>query len=303
MAKVIAQSGTPTDVINSRIIVSVLLTDTTPSSGVTVTFSIYGYPIEAVGQSLSASTAVTGSDGIASVILTAGNVPGVYTVRASAATYAPATLDISVAVTLPTDRNIISLKDAKDYLGIPLTEVTNDTIISTWITEASSQIESIIGQIVVPRLVTDILSGDGSSAIITQSGRVLSIYETPDTMSNVQWRPSALDAWEDIATDSDEILIDATDPWVIRLIDLNFPKGYRNIRLCYNAGFSPIPGDFTEVCVEMVTDKWNKSKLSPTPRLGMSAQNKGGSGQSVGDSFVDLVPRWAARLAKYRRLV
>jgi hypothetical protein len=56
-----------------------------PISGVTVTFALASAPAGAAGQSLSATSVVTGADGKASTTLTLGNRVGTYTVTASAA--------------------------------------------------------------------------------------------------------------------------------------------------------------------------------------------------------------------------
>ena len=207
--------------------------------------------------------------------------------------------------------DIITLVDVKQYLNIELTDVTNDDLFLSWITQATSRIERFIDQPVVSREAVDILDGNGGWTILAKTGRIISLVSNgqpgslldASAINNVQYRTLALDPWQAIVTDAAQIYVDPIAPWKVQLLDWYlFFVGFGNIRLRYNAGFATVPGEISEVAVEMVADNWNQSKRSASPRLGLKTINRGGVGQSLGDSFDNMDDRWKRKLQRYRRL-
>jgi hypothetical protein len=302
----IADAG---DALTNPLIVEVDVTEDTPHV-TEVVFTFVSVPLNASGQAISPwvyPLAVDDTAAQASVAVTLGDTAGTYSIQADLVVDGVTVDSVAFnAMTTPAtaSTDICTLAEVKLYMN--KTDSDDDTALSAWITAETSEIESFLGQPVVPRLVTDYLDGDGSSLIETLSGRVSSIYTTPDVMSNVQYGEMDAGSWDwtDIATTADEIVVDQTNPWVIELLDgLTFPRGRKNIKVTYYAGFATIPGEIKSVCIERVVMHFNDSKRSDSPRLGMSTANRGGGGQSLGDSFVNMEPRWAERLNKHRTFV
>lgn len=92
-------TGTVSDALADEFVVEVTDIHGNPVGGVDVTFTITDVPADAVGHSLSQDGPVTTSaDGLASIRLTAGSRPGVYTVTATVAGLAgsPITLEAEI---------------------------------------------------------------------------------------------------------------------------------------------------------------------------------------------------------------
>lgn len=208
--------------------------------------------------------------------------------------------------------DLINLTDVKRYLKIDFTDTTNDDLLLGWITQSTSQIENFIDQPVMSREAVDICNGTGGWTLTVKTGRIISLVSLggagtlldPLAINNVQYRTLSTDLWQPIATDPNQLYVDPSAPWTLVLNDFYlFYYGINNVRVRYNAGFATVPGDFTEVCVQMVATMWNESKRSVNPRLGMRTANRGGAGQSVGDSYLDMDASWARMLQKYRKLI
>jgi len=300
-------TGTTTVAINAVATPTIVAADDLfqPVPGLTITWTVKTTPLYSTRYSIASATSITNASGLATAAFTLGNIPGSYVITASSVGTTPPSVDITCTATAPTSTDIISLADAKAYMGMTDTVTARDNLISGWCTEASRQIEAFIDQPVVPRLVTDILTGRGTNSLQMRTGRILSVYNSPDRISNVQYRNAATDAWSNIATDDAQIFWDYVDPWTLYLLDwLYFPIGlWMNIRVSYYAGFDQVPGDFTEVAVQMVQTMWQQSMAGGNPRLGLGAVSQGMQGGSFNHSIVDMDPRWEKMLQKYRRLV
>jgi len=293
-----AQSGYLGEPLAQPLVVKVIDENGYAVESQSVAFAITAYPTGATGQALDHATVSTDANGLAQVVLTLGSLPGTYQVQASVVGLSGSPLTFT-----ETGGTIATLADVKAYMGI--TDTTYDDMLMSWLVMASSAIEHYIQQPVTPRLVTDILDGDGTAKLYMKTGRIVDIYTVPDRASNVQWRAAPTDAWENIVPSDDYIFLDPVDKWSVQLLGYYyFYSGIlKNIRVCYTAGFAQTPYDLQKVCIEMVQVMWDESKAGGHPRLGMQTANRGGGGANLGDSFVDMDARWAVRLNKFRRLV
>jgi len=200
--------------------------------------------------------------------------------------------------------DIVTLAQVKDYMGV--TDTTNDAMFAVWITMLSQMIENILMQPVQPITTEEILDGDGSSKLFLNKGRIVDLVADPGTASkldSLECRDSALVDWERIIEDTGLYYLDPKSSWCIELLDnYVFPKGQKNIRVYYSAGFSPLPADIVKVVLEMMQVMWDESKAGKQPRLGMTSKNRSGAGSGLGDSFLDMNPRWKLTLDRYKRL-
>lgn len=293
-----AQSGYLEEPLVNSLVVKVTDANGYAVQGETVAFTITDYPTGATGQAVDHATVATDVNGLAQVALTLGNLPGTYSVQALAASL-PASPIVFTAV----GGTIASLTQVKQYMGIAAT--TNDAMLMSWLTIATSVIEHYIQQPVVPRVVTDIIDGDGSYKVYVKTGRIVDIYSVPDRASNVQYRNAPTDTWQNIVPSDDYIFLDPTDKWSVQLLGYYFFYSgiLKNVRVCYKAGFAQTPYDLQKVCIEMVQLMWDESKQGGSPRLGMQSANRGTSGGTLGDSFLNMNDRWKFTLDRYRRLV
>lgn len=212
---------------------------------------------------------------------------------------------VSAVVVYANAVDIITLAALKDYLGV--TETKNDTLFTGWITDISNLIEARLGQQVMSRPIEELANGGGGTKLYLNQSRVLSLVGDDEAtrLSNLQVRDSVSDDWENLVDDENLIWFNPRDAWAIYLLDHNFfTVGMKNIRILYNGGMSDaLIAEFSKMAKEMIQVMWDESKAGGLPRLGMQTKNRGGAGSSLGDTFLDMNPRWQKTIDRYRKIL
>lgn len=197
-------------------------------------------------------------------------------------------------------RSIITLNQAKFYLGITTSETTHDSTLEEWIDICSDSVERYVDNKINLIEVEEILDGTGKSVIYPHYFPIYAIYGGDDAekLSNIQYRTEATGAWTNLLTDMDYVRIDPYDAHRIELLDgEEFTAGTKNIRIKYYAGYNDVPSDVKKVVMEMVAVMWNESNHGSN-LIGRSSSTIG-QGNQV--STVEMTPRWERVLGKYRR--
>ena len=197
---------------------------------------------------------------------------------------------------------IVTLSQVKNYLGLPDNYSDVDTYLDTASTGlidlCSGEIEKYLGTKVYSQAVTAYLNGSGTSTQEVPMGPIVSI-------TSIQYRTVFNGSWTDLFTSSDYYYTDPlTDPYKIVGYQDSFPSGERNIKIIYNCGWSSIPSDIQQVCLEMVAMRLKESKAKgPSENtLGKSSVSASGPNASGSTSYEDMWPRWARVLDRYRRI-
>ena len=277
-----------------------------PVSSVTVNFAVDSYPVDADGMSVSAASAVSDVNGLAQVFLTLGNVDGTYTVSFTSAGLTGSPL-IFTAIGI----GIVSLSAVKEYLSIGISDTGNDDALIDWIGLVSELIESpgVLNQPIYPRPIEDFLDGGGDTKLFLNRARIVDLLPDPTTqnkLDSLQWRASALGAWEQMVEDIRLVYLNPINNWCVELLDYRiFPIGWKNIRVYFTGGFSPLPGDIVKMALEMVVMLYNDSKVGGQSRLGVNSKSfsspAGGTGT---DAFKNMMlTDWKAVIDKYKRLM
>jgi len=194
---------------------------------------------------------------------------------------------------------IVTLAQVKEYLGLKDEYDSLDTVLDTastgWIDLASKAIEEYLGTKVYSQSVTAYLNGSGGMSQDVPMSPIVSI-------TSIQYRTTFNGTWTDLFTSSDYYYTDPlTDPFRITGYVDSFPSGERNIKIIYNCGWSTIPAEIQQVCLEMIAMKWKESKKGQD-QLGKSSVTSSGPGVSGSTSFSDMTPRWMKILDRYRRI-
>lgn len=210
------------------------------------------------------------------------------------------------APVLPGATDIVTLAQIKDYLKESTTD--NDDVLQDWIIGISDLIEARLGQPVVARVVEDLIDGSGETKLYLNKGRIVDLLPdsiTGSKLDSIQYRASALGAWSQLVEDINLVHLNPVNNWCVELLDYRiFPVGWKNIRLYFNCGFSPVPGDITKMALEMVKVMWDESNNGTRARLGLASTNISGAGVSGTDSYADIdTQRWQKTIDRYRRLL
>lgn len=135
---------------------------------------------------------------------------------------------------------LITVAEAKAFLGMASSITSEDPILELFINSASERVASYCDRVFVSDTYTEFHSGRLQNFLLPNQFPVTSI---------AQMRISSSHDWTDPAG-----LVDATS---YRIADFDstiqydglFPKGYNNIRMVYDAGFTIIPSDLKLACM------------------------------------------------------
>lgn len=145
---------------------------------------------------------------------------------------------------------LCTLAQVKEYNDI--TATTNDTLLTNLITRVSKEIETYCDRIFESASYTEYHNGGGNDKFFTNQYPIIT--------------GSGIEVWDDIdwewgsgdLIDSDDYMV--TDNLYIQLKSLIFVAGINNVKISYTAGYSTIPTDLTQVCIEEVSRTFKKRK-------------------------------------------
>jgi len=191
--------------------------------------------------------------------------------------------------------DILTAAEAKAYMGVSGSD--KDTIIGTFISDASRWIEGYLGRKVAggQAVTTEIGNGDGTEIFRPKFPPVTAV-------SSLQERGSPTGSWSDVVSDSSNILIDPIEGDFIEVYGTAFPAGRSNIRVTYTAGYSTVPNEIKQVCYEMVAIRFKESNDAAlgNNRLGMASSTNSQAGVNHSKTYLDMVPKWEKTLRPFR---
>ncbi len=132
--------------------------------------------------------------------------------------------------------DLTTLENAKQYLG--LTAAADDTLLGRLITAASAWIKSFLNRDVLETAYLDTFDGTGTPKLMLPQYPITSL--TSVTVDGVAVDLATLVFRGAVLTRTDGAI---------------FPMGYGNVAVSYKAGFTAIPADIEQACVEIVG--WN----------------------------------------------
>ncbi len=203
-----------------------------------------------------------------------------------------------------TARCVITLAQAKEYLGIIASDGSKDTMLESWIDLVSGKFEADTGVKVQAQDTTAYLDGSGDNYLYLKVWPIVRLYGTTDAdkLANLQYRSSPTGTWTDLVDDMDYVYIDEVHPERIELLEDVFPAGYKNIRVRYYAGNSTVPADIQIVIMEAIQMMWAESKQGGD-RLGKANVASPASSGGTSEGLLDWGPRWDKIVRKYAKWV
>ena len=204
---------------------------------------------------------------------------------------------------------IITLSEAKLQLGlVDMSDDIKDPKLESMINEVSSYVELYCKKKFVSQSVSgELHDGDGTKCLYPRYFPLQQLStETSPTdaqeLASVQYRDDPDSSWTDIEDDIDHVFVDTGDDAhrsFIQLYDETFPRGQRNIKISYKAGYSTIPQDIKTVVLEMVQMRFNETKWG-NDWLGRGSVNDSAGGRSESTNLLNLDRRWKMILDRYR---
>lgn len=180
------------------------------------------------------------------------------------------------------------LNDAKNWLGIPLTDTANDALLANIITSASAFLINWFNRQILTATYTEKYNGNGKQFLQVRNWPITAISSLSSNGIAIVPSPDGI---------LDGYIFDDTLATVYLLGPLYFNKGIRNIFITYTAGYATVPVDIAQACNELVGAKFKRRQ-----RIGITSQQIGGQ-QTVSYSPNDLSPDTKAMLQNYRNVI
>jgi len=147
--------------------------------------------------------------------------------------------------------NLCTLDEVRYWLNLKTDNAgPSDLKLERLITGASRMILSLTDRdsFITPQTYSERRNGNGTNSMAT--------YEWPiQSVSSVLYSPG-----HTIPASSDGFQNGwVNDAYRVMLIGYWFPIGFQNVTLNYTAGFTAVPEDITQACIELVAQKWVRS--------------------------------------------
>lgn len=157
--------------------------------------------------------------------------------------------------------NLCSIDDVKTYLG--LTGTDHDTRLTALVEAASEAIESFCRRQFTQTQHTEYHDGMGSGVLLLD-------HHPAQSVTSVKVDANRAFASAE-AIDSDDYVVYG-DEGMIQLVAGTFAAGVRNVQVVYTAGYSAIPDDVAQACVQLVAAWFHRGRQGAdgidTERLG-----------------------------------
>lgn len=168
---------------------------------------------------------------------------------------------------------LCTLADVKTYNGISTS--TYDTLIETLIDRVSKQFEMDCDRVFISANYTQYYDGNKTSYLFVSQYPITTVSGVWDD-TNWEWGSSTQISGIDYrVADNNHIVFNTTI----------LTEGDQNIKVAYTAGYTTIPYDLTQACIEEVSVKYNKREnvevRSKTLPDGTVTYVDGGGGTTV----------------------
>jgi len=184
---------------------------------------------------------------------------------------------------------LATLEQLKEYMSIPVDKIdpAKDELLEAFLNRVSARIETYCGRTFASAEYTEYRDGRGLPYIYTNQYPITTVSGIWD---DYDW------SWADATLISSTFYRVSNDGNSINFHDYTLTEGVENIKIIYTAGYSTLPLDLVQVCLEEVVIAW---KAKSNPGL-ISITMEDGSIQRNSTNFL---PSSMAVLNKYRKPV
>jgi hypothetical protein len=138
---------------------------------------------------------------------------------------------------------LTTLAIAKKWIKIPTTVTDQDDVVEILINGFSQEIEALAQRKLKSQSVTEIKHGRGTNLILFREWPVTAISELRIDGGSLFTDPAT------VIDPADYTLAD--DGNSLLLIGGTFPRGYNNVRVTYTAGYTTVPADLQQACLDL----------------------------------------------------
>jgi len=146
---------------------------------------------------------------------------------------------------------LTTLNAVREFLKIPDSITTDDTLLLHLITRVSKEIEKFCERTFAQANSTEYYDGDGTDTLLIDNypiNSITSLYDDTDRTYG-----------SDTLIDSDDYVFYSEEGKIV-LDGGTFSIGLKNIKIVYNAGYSTIPEDLEQACIKKVAAEYLESQ-------------------------------------------
>lgn len=155
---------------------------------------------------------------------------------------------------------LCQLADVKTYLGI--TSATTDAVLTALVGNASAFIERYCNRVFEQASYTETRNGNGADAIYLRNTPIVSVQSVSVDGTSIPAAPDTVSYGYIFDTHKVYLRGDARvnpiTPGIFAGYPPRFQRGIQNIVIAYTAGFTTIPADVNQACVELVAYKFSR---------------------------------------------
>lgn len=165
--------------------------------------------------------------------------------------------------TIDSDNALVSVDQAQAFLND--TTDANTVIITFWINAASRFCNEQTRRLLKSRTLTEYYSGDGTKTLFTRQYPITTLTSVHDDLDRSYGSDTALDT-DDLALLPQDVAYKIVYDGGI------FNRGIKNLKVVYVAGYTTVPYDLQEACLEIIA-YWYKNHKEG--RFGLTSRNIG----------------------------
>lgn len=183
--------------------------------------------------------------------------------------------------------DLTTLANVKGWLGITSVDATRDALLTRLITASSQFIETWLNRTVSGGVLTYSATRDGGGGVTFVPANTPLVSITALSIDGVPIPASTGVAAPGYVFNTHKVSLRG---------GYKFTRGIANVQIDYTAGYTSVPGEIEQVCIEVVG-----SRFKAKDRIGVSS--KGLAGETI--SFVqnDLTRDMKATLMNYKKVV
>ena len=180
--------------------------------------------------------------------------------------------------------DLTTLSDLKAWLSIPLSTTTDDALLTRLITAASKYIQSWLNRTIASATYNETRDGNGGTRMLLGNYPVTGVAAL--SIDGIAISPSAGPGQPGYVFNQ----------YSISLIGYRFTRDYSNVAITYTAGYSSVPQELAQACIEMISLRYKERD-----RIGLVS--KGLAGETTAFSQKDMPASVQTILGNYKRVV
>jgi len=151
--------------------------------------------------------------------------------------------------TIDTVNQLVDLDTVTELTGAKETDSDQKNLLKLFINSASWFCNTHTHRLLLERALTEYYSGDGSNVLFTNQYPITTITAVYDDLDRAYGSDTEIDS-------GDLVYMPETLAYKIIYDGGTFTKGIKNLKVEYTAGYSTIPYDLHQACVEIVMFYW-----------------------------------------------